>query len=104
MPVYEYKCPSCNQLFEQRKSWSDDPSESCPKCQVVAVRQFATPTVIYKGSGFYNTDYRGSPKSTPAASTKNSATKSSEKSESGTNEPTKGTTETKQKTANASDK
>ena len=104
MPVYEYKCPNCNLLFEKRKSWSDDPSESCSKCQIVAVRLFATPTVIYKGSGFYNTDYRGSPKSTPSSSTKGSTTKSSEKSESSTSESTKGTTETKQKTANASDK
>ncbi|MDP6425931.1 MAG: zinc ribbon domain-containing protein [SAR202 cluster bacterium] len=61
MPTYEYQCvKGCN--FELVKAFSDEAPVSCPDCGSNAERQFSIPSIIYKGSGFYSTDY-GSSKS-----------------------------------------
>ena len=57
MPIYEYQCLSCNHRFELKQGFDSDPTESCPLCQGVSRRRFHVPTVIYKGNGFYTTDY-----------------------------------------------
>ena len=57
MPIYEYECVSCNHRFELKQGFDAEPTESCPKCQGLSRRKFHAPTVIYKGSGFYTTDY-----------------------------------------------
>lgn len=57
MPIYEYECPSCNRRFELKQGFDAEPTESCPACGGLARRKFHAPTVIYKGSGFYTTDY-----------------------------------------------
>ena len=62
MPTYEYRCEKgCN--FELFQKFNADNPKSCPKCGSIGVeRQFSIPSIIYKGSGFYSTDY-GSSKS-----------------------------------------
>ena len=61
MPTYEYLCiKGCN--FELIKAFNDEGPVSCPDCGSSAERQFSIPSIIYKGSGFYSTDY-GSSKS-----------------------------------------
>ena len=61
MPTYEYICiKGCN--FELVKAFNDEGPVSCPDCGSSAERQFSIPSIIYKGSGFYSTDY-GSSKS-----------------------------------------
>lgn len=57
MPVYDYDCPKCGNSFELRKGWHDDMEAKCAQCGAVAQKRFASPTVIYKGGGFYTTDY-----------------------------------------------
>ena len=57
MPIYEYVCSSCAHSFELKQGFDADPMESCPRCQSPSRRKFHVPTVIYKGSGFYTTDY-----------------------------------------------
>ena len=57
MPIYEYECEGCNHRFELRQGFDAEPKESCPLCQSSSRRRFHSPTVIYKGSGFYTTDY-----------------------------------------------
>ena len=57
MPIYEYECVSCNHRFELKQGFDAEPTESCPLCQGLSRRRFHAPTVIYKGSGFYTTDY-----------------------------------------------
>lgn len=57
MPIYDYRCSSCGFKFELRQGFNAEPVETCPKCQGEANRQFHPATVIYKGSGFYTTDY-----------------------------------------------
>ena len=69
MPTYVYKCETknCsiyNEIFEVVRSFSDSSEVECTKCNSIASRQITSPTVIYKGSGFYTTDYGSGSKST----------------------------------------
>lgn len=56
MPLYEYKC-EIGHAFEEMQSFSDEPVATCGKCGASAKRQLSVPMVLYKGSGFYTTDY-----------------------------------------------
>ncbi len=58
MPLYEYECGKCAHRFELRKSFSEGASAKCPKCNSDALRIFAPVPIVFKGSGFYVTDYR----------------------------------------------
>ena len=61
MPTYDYRCKECNQTFEVRQKMSDDPLKTCPQpdCEGEVKRLFGTGAgIIFKGSGFYQTDYR----------------------------------------------
>lgn len=60
MPTYEYKCKACGEQLEVFQSMKDAPKRKCPKCGKNALeRQIGTgAAVIFKGSGFYQTDYR----------------------------------------------
>ena len=59
MPIYQYKCEKCEHEFELRKSFSDDSNHvTCPQCGEHAERIFVPPAIIFKGSGFYVTDYK----------------------------------------------
>jgi putative FmdB family regulatory protein len=59
MPTYQYKCLDCAYQFEQIQKMSDDPLSECPNCGGKLKRLIgAGAGVIFKGSGFYTTDYR----------------------------------------------
>lgn len=60
MPTYEYECEACKNYFEEMQSFSDPPLTKCPKCGKKKLRRlFGTgAAVLFKGSGFYETDYR----------------------------------------------
>ena len=57
MPLYDYDCLKCGNIFEVKQSFKDDPVAFCPKCNGRSRRKFHAVPVIYKGSGFYTTDY-----------------------------------------------
>ena len=57
MPRYDYRCTSCSHEFELVQSFKDAGSGNCPKCSSSSQRVFHAVPVIYKGSGFYTTDY-----------------------------------------------
>ncbi len=57
MPTYDYQCSECGNRFELRQGFDAEPVEACPQCQGQAHRRFHSVAVIYKGSGFYTTDY-----------------------------------------------
>ena len=58
MPIYEYYCGDCNYKFEELKSIKESQSSECPKCNKLAKRQVSLPGgLVFKGSGFYITDY-----------------------------------------------
>jgi putative FmdB family regulatory protein len=59
MPTYEYRCDTCGHTFEEFQAISDSPVDRCPKCGGVPRRLISGGTgLIFKGSGFYITDYR----------------------------------------------
>jgi putative FmdB family regulatory protein len=58
MPLYEYECGKCAHRFELRRSFSEGASATCPCCNNTAQRIFAPVPIVFKGSGFYVTDYR----------------------------------------------
>lgn len=61
MPTYEYECKSCGHRFEETQSMLDKPLSKCPKCKKGVRRIIGSGTgIIFKGSGFYATDYRKS--------------------------------------------
>ena len=57
MPRYDYQCKSCGQEFELTQSFSEAGIGTCPECSGEGRRVFHAVPVIYKGSGFYTTDY-----------------------------------------------
>ena len=59
MPTYEYECQKCGHRFDAFQSMKDDPLLECPKCKGPIKRMIGTGAgFIFKGSGFYLTDYR----------------------------------------------
>ncbi len=61
MPRYDYRCLECENNFELRQSFSEAGKGTCPQCSGEGQRVYHAVPVIYKGSGFYTTDY-GRPK------------------------------------------
>jgi len=60
MPTYEYACDSCGHEFEEFQSITAKPLRKCPACKKPALRRLigTGAGIIFKGSGFYQTDYR----------------------------------------------
>lgn len=60
MPTYDYVCDACDHKFELFQSIKDDPLKKCPECSKRKLRRLigAGAAVVFKGSGFYQTDYR----------------------------------------------
>jgi len=91
MPTYEYHCDACEHNFDEFQSMKDEPLKKCPQCGKNKLRRlFGTgAAVIFKGSGFYETDYR-------SESYKSAAKKDQEAAGGGTNGTTdKSATESK---------
>ena len=60
MPTYDYQCDACGAEFEMFQSITANPIRKCPECGKIRVRRLigAGAGIIFKGSGFYQTDYR----------------------------------------------
>lgn len=60
MPTYEYECRGCGHRFERFQRISDKPVRSCPECGKRRVRRLISSGggLVFKGPGFYATDYR----------------------------------------------
>ena len=62
MPTYEYECTKCAHAFEISQKMSDKPLDKCPKCGAALRRLIGKGSgIIFKGSGFYETDYKRKP-------------------------------------------
>ena len=99
MPTYDYKCNACGYTFDELQSFSEPPLTKCPKCKKNKLERLfgGGGAIIFKGGGFYETDYRRAgekadkgdseaPKTetkaeTPAASTDSAPAKTESKSE-----------------------
>lgn len=89
MPTYDYQCDACDHKFEAFQSISEEPLTKCPKCKKKKLRRLfgAGAAIMFKGSGFYITDYRSdsykkSADADKASGSSSSSSESSSKSES----------------------
>ena len=109
MPTYEYICDSCKHQFEQFQSIKARPIRKCPECGKLSAKRLigAGAGIIFKGSGFYQTDYRsegykkaaeGEKKSSTAKDTKDKKTET-KATDSKSSEKSKSTIKDKKKTA-----
>ncbi len=66
MPTYEYLCQACGYRFDKFQNIKDDPVKNCPKCNAEHVSRLLTggSGLIFKGSGFYITDYKNNSNTT----------------------------------------
>ncbi len=78
MPTYEYKCSACSHTFEQFQSMKDPALRKCPSCGKAGLERLigTGAAVIFKGSGFYQTDYRSESYKKAAEADKPAATPS----------------------------
>ena len=103
MPTYDYQCDACGHEFELFQSITEPVKRKCPECKKQKLRRlFGTgAAVVFKGSGFYETDYRsdsykkGEEKANK--STEKSSSESSDKKSSGDNASTSSSSESKTK-------
>jgi putative FmdB family regulatory protein len=80
MPTSEYECDHCKHCFERFQSMNDEPVKRCPKCRHKVRRLVGTGAgIIFKGSGFYQTDYRSDSYKSGEKKAKESAKASSTK-------------------------
>ena len=93
MPTYDYKCNACDHRFEQFQSMKDKALKKCPACGKNALERLigTGAAVLFKGSGFYQTDYRSEGYKKAAAA----ETKGSDGSSSSSAGESKGSTEAK---------
>jgi len=73
VPTYQYSCTDCGHFFEAVQSFSDDSLSVCPECEGKLRKVFNAVGVVFKGSGFYRNDSRGSTTSTSPATSAASA-------------------------------
>ncbi len=85
MPTYDYVCDACKHEFEQFQSIKEEPMRKCPKCGKKKLRRLIGPgaALVFKGTGFYKTDYRSESYKKAAAAEKSSAAGTSGQSASG---------------------
>ncbi|WP_327177378.1 FmdB family transcriptional regulator [Streptomyces sp. NBC_01335] len=85
MPTYQYQCTECGEGLEAVQKFTDDALTVCPNCNGRLKKVFSAVGIVFKGSGFYRNDSRGSSSSsTPASpSTKSSDSASKSSSTSG---------------------
>ncbi|MET7473500.1 FmdB family zinc ribbon protein [Streptomyces sp. NPDC005648] len=78
MPTYQYQCTECGEGLEAVQKFTDDALTECPNCGGRLKKVFSAVGIVFKGSGFYRNDSRGSSSSSsPASSSKSSASTTS---------------------------
>jgi putative FmdB family regulatory protein len=86
MPVYAYRCDNCGVQFERQQSYNDAALQICPECRKKSLKRIISPVrIVFKGSGFYSTDYRPS----SASSSPKHSEKEASKDEGKTAKPAK---------------
>lgn len=80
MPTYEYECLDCGYHFEMFQMMNDEPIKTCPKCYRPVRRLIGTGSgIIFKGTGFYATDYRKAKPLQTTEGTRDQSQKASQK-------------------------
>ncbi len=60
MPTYNYRCTKCEKIFDAFHSMMCTDPQHCPECGAAGTKLLSASSIIFKGSGFYSTDYRDS--------------------------------------------
>lgn len=94
VPTYQYACTECGEPLEAVQKFSDPSLTECPVCGGRLRKVFSAAAIVFKGSGFYRTDSRGSSKGSATVA----ATDSTKKSESTSESKSETKTETKSET------
>ncbi len=87
MPIYEYECETCHHHFEVQQKFADPPIETCRQCGKGVRKIISAPGLMFKGTGWYVTDYSNKLKD-PAAAQKEKG-EGSAKGDAGHGEPSK---------------
>ncbi|WP_093777066.1 FmdB family zinc ribbon protein [Streptomyces sp. yr375] len=96
MPTYQYQCTECGEGLEAVQKFTDDALTECPSCGGRLKKVFSAVGIVFKGSGFYRNDSRGSSSSSaPASSSKSSTSGSDAKSSSSTSSSTSSSSDSK---------
>ena len=90
MPTYDYECDACGHRIELYQSISADPERKCPACKKLKLRRLigTGAAVVFKGSGFYQTDYRSDSYKKSAAADSGSSSSGSSSTEKPSSEKT----------------
>ncbi|MDX2602748.1 zinc ribbon domain-containing protein [Streptomyces caniscabiei] len=80
MPTYQYQCTECGEGLEAVQKFTDDALTECPSCNGRLKKVFSAVGIVFKGSGFYRNDSRGSSSSSSPATSKSSSSSSDAKS------------------------
>ncbi|MFJ5266268.1 FmdB family zinc ribbon protein [Streptomyces sp. NPDC088387] len=80
MPTYQYQCTECGEGLEAVQKFTDDALTECPNCGGRLKKVFSAVGIVFKGSGFYRNDSRGSSSSSSTSSSKPAAASSDSKS------------------------
>ncbi|MFD8236064.1 FmdB family zinc ribbon protein [Streptomyces sp. NPDC059696] len=84
MPTYQYQCTECGEGLEAVQKFTDDALTECPSCKGRLKKVFSAVGIVFKGSGFYRNDSRGSSSSSsPAAKSSSTSSSGSSSSDSG---------------------
>lgn len=68
MATYDYGCTKCENVFEVVHGMTETPEVKCPECNAEATKKFGCGGLVFKGSGFYVTDYKKSSSSSSSES------------------------------------
>ncbi|GLW17624.1 FmdB family zinc ribbon protein [Streptomyces kronopolitis] len=95
MPTYQYQCTECGEGLEAVQKFSDDALTECPSCNGRLKKVFSAVGIVFKGSGFYRNDSRGSSSSSSPAKTSGASGSSSSSDSSGSSSSSSGGSDTK---------
>ena len=84
MPTYQYQCTACGEGLEVVQKFTEDALTECPSCDGRLKKVFSAVGIVFKGSGFYRNDSRGSSSSSSTAKSSASSTGTSSDSSSST--------------------
>lgn len=92
MPLYDYKCEKCEQVFEVRQNFSDPVLTVHEGCGGAVTRLISVPALQFKGSGFYITDYKGGKAASSGTPAKSEAKSESTPAKTESSKPASGDT------------
>ncbi|MGW2045116.1 FmdB family zinc ribbon protein [Streptomyces sp. NPDC001858] len=100
MPTYQYQCTECGEGLEAVQKFTDDALTECPNCSGRLKKVFSAVGIVFKGSGFYRNDSRGSSSSSsPSSSPAKSSTSGSDAKSSSSTSSTSSSSDSKSKSS-----